>query len=107
MSPHDYSDGMIPDGEILRQARLHRRAGRQEDEQNWLSRLTAYKRSDIQALQRRKTDRVFWNALDECLDFAALWPGLVIGNFRRILDMRCPDVGVTESGDRERRADEI
>ena len=80
------------DGDIYRQIRYCQRTQNQLGEGRWFARLSEGKRKDLKQLQRREDLRSLSLALDKLLPYIGFWPGLQIGTFHRILNLKCSEV---------------
>ena len=61
----------------------------------WLARLSECKRKDVKRVLSKEYLLPLREALDNLLPIAGLWPALQIGTFRRLLTLKCPEVGRT------------
>ena len=80
------------DGDIYRQIRYCQKQQNQLGEGRWFARLSEGKRKDLRKLQRKEDLRSLSSALDRLLPYIGFWPGLQIGTFHRILNLKCSEV---------------
>ncbi|KAL2049567.1 hypothetical protein ABVK25_010146 [Lepraria finkii] len=79
------------DGDIFRQIRFCQINQDHAGEGRWWARLSDSKRKDVKQLQRSKELKPLALALDELLPYVGFWPGLRLGTFHRLLNVKCPE----------------
>lgn len=85
-----YHQTAFSDGEIYCKVWGFREQDAKAQENLWMSRLSAPKQDSLNRLMRRNG---FAKALEALFDFPGLWGGLELGNVRRLLAMKCDEVG--------------
>lgn len=87
------NEGHPSDGHIYRQIRLYDLQGNANAAGQWWARLSPNKRQDLKRLLNQKSRRIYAAALHALLDLPGLWDGVRGGMWRKLMDLRCEEVG--------------
>jgi hypothetical protein len=87
---HDPNCAKWYDGDILRQIRISTIQGDNVRREKFLARLSTSKQDCVKRLELLPLE--FWDSLDGLIQFAGLWPAILIGTFPRLLNLHCPEV---------------
>jgi hypothetical protein len=87
---HDPNCAKWYDGDILRQIRISTIQDDSVRREKFLARLSPSKQDCVKRLELLPLE--FWDSLDGLIQFAGLWPAILIGTFPRLLNLHSPEV---------------